>query len=152
MDFAATVDLKNPDSINWKEYPIQRGLFYETGWSLEPREEKKNKSFPIPDATILVIIHQDHRDYYIPNYSDEYTPFVLIPALHRDTRLYIQEYFRKYHYLELSVRPIHAKWISQDGRPYIAVNAQIQAWDREQFRKTDKKSAQSIIQKIIPKK
>ncbi len=127
MDFAATLDRKNPDNIDWGSYPIQSGIFYETRGSLEPREEKKSRSFPIPDATIIVILHQDHQDYYIPHYSDTYTPFVLTPALHRDTRLYVQEYFRRFHFLEVSVRPVHAKWLSADGRAYIAVNAQIQA-------------------------
>lgn len=127
MDFAATIDLKNPDSIDWEDYPIKSGVFYETRGKLEPREEKKSRTFPIPDATIIVILHQDHRDYYIPQYSDTYTPFILPAALHRDTRLSVQEYFRRFHFLELSVRPVHAKWLAADGRAYIAVNAQIQA-------------------------
>lgn len=127
MDFASMVDLKNPENIDWKSYPIKNGVFYETHGTLEPREEKKSRFFPIPDATIIVILHQDHRDYYIPSYSEEYTPFILPAALHRDTRLFVQDYFRKFHFLELSVRPIHAKWLSDDGRAYIAVNAQIQA-------------------------
>jgi hypothetical protein len=127
MDFAATIDVKNPDNIDWNNYPIRSGIFYETHGNLEPREEKQSRTFPIPDATVVVILHQDHRDYYIPHYSDTYTPFVLTPALHRDTRLYVQEYFRRFHFLELSVRPVHAKWLADDGRAYIAVNAQIQA-------------------------
>jgi hypothetical protein len=127
MDFAATVDLKNPDNIDWESYPIKSGVFYDTRGTLEPREEKKSRSFPIPDATIVVILHQDHKDYYIPPYSEVYTPFILPAALHRDTRLFVQEYFRRFHFLELSVRPVHAKWLAEDGRAYIAVNAQIQA-------------------------
>jgi hypothetical protein len=150
MDFAATVDLKNPDNIDWENYPIQSGLFYGTRGSLEPREEKKSRSFPTPDATVVVILHQDHRDYYIPPYSDEYTPFILPAALHRDTRLFVQEYFRRFHFLELSVRPVHAKWLADDGRAYIAVNAQIQSGDRQQFQKTDKKTAQEVLKNMIP--
>jgi hypothetical protein len=30
------------------------------------------------------------------------------------------------------------------------VNAQIQAWDRQQFQKTDKKTAQEVLKKMIP--
>lgn len=30
MDFAATVDLKNPELIDWEKYPIRNGVFYET--------------------------------------------------------------------------------------------------------------------------
>ncbi|MFZ2255934.1 MAG: hypothetical protein WAW59_02080 [Patescibacteria group bacterium] len=150
MDFAATVDIKNPDNIDWENYPIQSGVFYETRGTLEPREEKKSRSFPIPDATVVVILHQDHRDYYTSHHSEEYTPFILSPSLHRDTRLYVQEYFRRHNLLELSVRPVHAKWIASDGRAYIAVNAQIQSGDREQFQKTDKKTAQEVLKKMIP--
>jgi hypothetical protein len=45
---------------------------------------------------------------------------------------------------------VHAKWITEDGKPYIAVNAQIQAGDDEQFKKHDKKSAQEVLKKMIP--
>lgn len=64
MDFAATVDLKNPSSIDWENYPIRSGLWYDTRGSLEPQEVKQAASFPTPDATLVVILHQDHRIYY----------------------------------------------------------------------------------------
>lgn len=64
---------------------------------------------------------------HISKLSDEYRPFLLSPALQRDTRKYVQEYFRDTYSLELSVRPVHKKWLSEDGKPYIAVNAQVQA-------------------------
>jgi hypothetical protein len=63
--------------------------------------------------------------YLLPPTS--YSPFILPPSLTRDTRRYVQDFFREQHSLELSVRPIHKKWLSKDGKPYIAVNAQIQA-------------------------
>lgn len=162
MDFAATVDLKNPDNINWENYPIQSGVFYESRGTLEERGEKKSKIFPIPDASVIVILHKDHHIYYtdptliqdIPEFSwqdlslgktvtelidkSSYRPFVLPPALQRNTRQYVQEYFRSQYEIELSVRPVHAHWISSAGAPYIAVNAQIQLGDREQFEKYDK--------------
>lgn len=31
---------------------------------MEPKEEKIHNSFPIPDATIIVILHQNHQVYY----------------------------------------------------------------------------------------
>ena len=126
MDFAATVDLKNPSMIDWETYPIRSGRFYETRGSLEPVEVKKASSFPTPDARVVVILHKDHRIYYSSK-NDSYTPFILPPALTRDTRSYVQSHFRERYGLEISVRPIHEKWISEDGIPYIAVNAQIQA-------------------------
>jgi hypothetical protein len=30
MDFAALVDLKNPEQIDWEKYPIHSGEFYNT--------------------------------------------------------------------------------------------------------------------------
>ncbi len=45
----------------------------------------------------------------------------------RDTRKYVQDYFREKYGLELSVRPIHKKWLTGDGKPYVVVNVQIQA-------------------------
>lgn len=64
MDFAAMVDLRSPANINWSDYPIQSGKFYETRGSLEPQEAKKSVTFPTPDATIIVTLHENHRIYY----------------------------------------------------------------------------------------
>ena len=64
MDFASMIDLKNPENIDWEKYPIQSGVWYTTRGSLEPREAKKSQSFPLPDATIIVILHKDHKLYY----------------------------------------------------------------------------------------
>ena len=174
MDFASMIDLKNPSSIDWDHHPIPHGLFYETRGGMEPQETKVSQSFPIPDATVVVILHQDHRVYYSAHSWDSdkqskishrpssrvlgiemtgtpisylllptsYSPFILPPSLDRDTRRYVQEYFRNTYALELSVRPIHKKWLSIDGKPYIAVNAQIQAGDAsifEQHKKSDMK-------------
>lgn len=72
MDFAATIDLKNPDTIDWTNYPIQSGEFYATRGALEPRDTKKSQSFPTPDATVIVILHKDHKEYYSPH--DSQTP------------------------------------------------------------------------------
>ena len=72
-----------------------------------------------------MILHRDHQIYY--STEESYYPFILPPALHRDTRKYVQEFFRARYGLELSVRPSHKKWLSKDEKPYIAVNAQVQA-------------------------
>jgi hypothetical protein len=144
MDFAATIDLKNPDTIDWTHYPIQSGVWYETRGSLEPRDMKKPETFPTPDASVIVVLHEDHRIYYSEK-TDEYIPFILPPALSRDTRKYVQDVFRERYGLELSVRPAHKKWISRDGNPYIMVNAQIQAGEKSVFRNYSKQEAQIII-------
>jgi adenine-specific DNA glycosylase len=171
MDFAAMVDLGNPENINWSDYPIQSGKFYETRGNLEPQEAKKTVAFPTPDATIIVTLHQDHRVYYgspvspppekgelegvtqnkdssritHPNpplsrrgWDNSYSPFILPPSLTRDTREYVKSYFREKYKLELSVRPPHRKWLSEDGKPYIAVNAQVQVGEIT-FQKWNKK-------------
>jgi len=149
MDFASNIDLKNPETIDWNNYILRESRFYETRGVLEPKEEKKTTSFPIPDATILVILHENHKLYYSLPAVENYTPFILPPALHRDTRTYVQTYFREKYNLELSVRPVHKKWLSKDGKPYIAVNAQVQVGKMEQFRTFEKKEAQKILKEII---
>jgi A/G-specific adenine glycosylase len=146
MDFAATVDLKNPNHIDWEVYPLKSGRWYETQWSLEPREVKKSVSFPIPDATVIVILHEDHTVYYSTD-DRIYSPYSLPPSLHRNTREYVQSYFREHYDLELSVRPVHKKWISKDGKPYIAVNAQIQA-GKQSFREYTKTEAKPVLETL----
>jgi adenine-specific DNA glycosylase len=64
MDFASIVDLKNKDLIDWANYPIRSGLWYETRGTLEKVETKKKQNFPTPDAQILVVLHKDHKVYY----------------------------------------------------------------------------------------
>ena len=82
-------------------------------------------------------LHQDHKIYY--SLSNElYSPFTLTPSEDRDTRKYVQDHFRRIYNLELSVRPVHKKWITEDGKPYVAVNAQAQAGKNE-FYKWNKK-------------
>lgn len=149
MDFASTIDLKNPENINWDNYIFRESEFYTSRGSLEPKEEKRTLSFPLPDASIIVILHEDHKLYYSPAINEQYVPFILAPGLTRDTRKYVQEYFRTHYTLELSVRPVHKKWLSKDGRPYIAVNAQIQVGNKEQFETFEKKEAQTVLKEII---
>ncbi len=149
MDFASTIDLKNPENINWDNYIFRESAFYTSRGSLEPKEEKKTLSFPLPDASIIVILHEDHKIYYSPTISEQYVPFILAPGLTRDTRKYVQEYFRTHYALELSVRPVHKKWLSKDGKPYIAVNAQVQVGNKAQFGAFEKKEAQKILKEII---
>lgn len=73
----------------------------------------------------MVILHKEHKIYY-NNSQNEFQPFILPPPLHRDTRSYVQGHFRSQYKLELSVRPIQKKWMSEDGKPYVLLNAQIQ--------------------------
>jgi len=143
MDFSSMIDLKNPYQIDWENYPIPYGVWYNSRWSIEPITEKTTKSFPIPDATALVFLHENHAIYFSEN-TETYEPFILAPGLTRDSRKYIQDSFRERYMLELSVRPPHKKWLSKDGKPYIAVNAQIQT-GKENFIKYIKKESKSYI-------
>jgi hypothetical protein len=147
MDFASTVDLKNPLAINWDTYPIRSGKFFETRGVWEKIENTLTKTFPIPDASVIVVLHQDHKTYYSSS-QDSYIPFILPPAWVRDTRKYVQEYFREQYSLELSVRPVHKKWLSTDGKPYIAVNAQIQTGSREQFAVYTKSEVKTLLENL----
>jgi A/G-specific adenine glycosylase len=143
MDFSSMIDLKNPDQIDWDNYPIPYGVWYKSRWSLEPKEEKKIQSFPIPDATILVFLHENHTIYLSEN-SETYEPFILPAWLTRDSRKYIKDIFRERYQLELSVRPPHKKWLSKNEKPYISVNAQIQA-GQYKFIAYTKQEAKSYI-------
>ncbi len=140
MDWARMMEPKNSSLFNRDTYIFTGSEFYMSNWDNEIIEKKISVSFPTPDAQVVVILHQDHRIYYSLSMS-EYTPFILAPSLDRDTRRYVQDYFRETYSLELSVRPVHRKWITTDGKPYIAVNAQIQAgkYEFQEYSKTDTK-------------
>ncbi len=141
MDWARTMEPKNANLLNQDIYIFRESEFYRTNGVVEIIEKKASVSFPTPDAQVVVILHQDHRVYY--SLSDRsYSPFILPASEDRDTRRYVQDYFRQHYTLELSVRPVHKKWLSIDGKPYIAVNAQVQAGKSdifEQYSKTDMK-------------
>lgn len=127
MDWARLMEPKNSSLLDKESYIFKNSEFYTSKWANEIIEKKKTEYFPIPDAQVIITLHQDHKIYYSLS-SPLYSPFILPPSEDRDTRKYIQEYFRWTYWLELSVRPVHKKWITKDGKPYIAVNAQIQSW------------------------
>ena len=77
-----------------------------------------------------------------------YSPFILPASEDRDTRKYVQDFFRNQYALELSVRPVHRKWLSKDGKPYITVNAQVQAGDVSIFAQYNKPDMKTIIEII----
>lgn len=127
MDYAAIEEKNEKDNIIWDEYIFRESVFYRERWSSEHIEKKKSIRFPIPDAHIVVILHQDHKVYYSLE-PVSYKPFVLEPSMTRDTREYVQHFFRENYGLELSVRPIHKKMLSEDGKAYVYVHAQVQVW------------------------
>lgn len=143
MDFARMIDSKNPAEIDWNSYPIHEGKFYETRGKMEVFTTKKQENFPIPDAKIMVILHENHKIYY----SDKpnYTPFILAASENRDTRNFVKIYFKNTFNLDVSVRPVHKKWLSKNWEPFIAVNVQIQTGQKN-FYEFTKKEAKEIIE------
>ena len=85
MDFSRMIESQNPEKINWENYPIKSGKFYENKWKSEVNSKKKAENFPIPDAKIIVILHENHKIYFWENHL-EYSPFILPASLNRDTR------------------------------------------------------------------
>jgi endonuclease III len=147
MDWARTMEPKTANLLERENYIFTESEFYKTNWSSEVIEKKVSTSFPTPDARIIVILHQDHRVYYSLS-IESYSPFILPASEDRDTRKYVQDFFRNQYALELSVRPVHKKWITKDGQPYIAVNAQIQAGDASifaEYGKSDMKTSIEIL-------
>lgn len=130
MDFSRLIDDKNHENIDWESYPIKSGLFYETRGTMEPKIQKTWNRFPTFDAHIVVILHENHKKYY-SNHKIHFEPFILEWKWESDIRGYVQSYFRKVHKIEISVRPIHKKWMGKDDILYIAVYAQIQTWKIE---------------------
>lgn len=128
MDWARISEPKNSSLLDTKDYIFKESEFYISKWENELISKKITSYFPIPDAHIIVTLHQDHKIYY-SCMNHTYSHFVLEPSENRDTRKYVQGYFREKYGLELSVRPIHRKWISEEGRAYINVNAQVQTWN-----------------------
>lgn len=147
MDFARMIDNKNPDTIDWDSYPIRSWIFFQTRWSEEKKESKKNNTFPTPDARTIVILHSDHKIYFSFD-THRYTPFILPPAGTRNIRSYVQDFFRAHYGLEVSVRPIRKKWLTDTWEPYIAVNVQIQT-GLPAFTQFPSKDAQPVIRHIL---
>jgi A/G-specific adenine glycosylase len=145
MDWARIKEPKTANLLDPENYIFTESEFYLSKWFSEVIEKKISVSFPIPDAEIIVILHQNHKEYYSLSIGS-YSPFILAASENRDTRWYVQDYFRTRYALEVSVRPVHKKWITKDGKPYIAVNAQIQRGDSSIFEQYSKIEIQTPIE------
>ncbi len=126
MDYARLIETSYPTKGQWKDYPLKDSEFFQAKWRLENNEKKIKQYFPSADAQVVVLIHEDHKKYYSSSKSGEYCPFILPGVWESDTRKYVQSYFKNHFAINLSVRPVHKKWMDQES-PYIAVNAQIQS-------------------------
>lgn len=143
MDFSSMIDKNEVGKIEWGKYIFKESVFYISKGLWEPVKERKSSAFPTPDAVVQVILHKDHKIYYSENISF-YEPIFISPWLTRDTRKYVQDLFREKYGLEVSVRPIHKKWFSEDGKPFVEVNVQIQkgTYNFREYTKKDKKSSE----------
>ena len=123
MDFGSIISLGRPDHIDFTQYPLPGCAFGMSHGASEQVESIRRVVFPRVDASIVVILHHDHRTYYSTD-RDQYQPFIL-PPTSDDPRHSVQDYFREKHSLEVSVRPI--RWRGyHENIPYMICNAQIQ--------------------------
>ena len=152
MDLGALWSTNSHEWIDWSRSPFIHCLFSKTQGSLEIAPIKVRSYFPVLDAQTLVIIHRDHKQYFSEG-KDDFSPFLLnpistLPTPPKDTRHYVQEYFREHYGLELSVRPARKQWYIQ-GIPTQIVFAQVQsgkiAWS--EYTKTEAKIT-DILAKI----
>lgn len=128
MDYARLVEKDYPGKWNWDQYPLRQSKFYELRGENEKLEKKTKKYFPLPDAQIIVILHENHREYYSTD-DTIYKPFILNANGTSESRKYVQSYFKERYNIDVSVRPIHKKWMDENTTPSIAVYAQIQSWE-----------------------
>lgn len=112
MDFSRMIDSRSIDEKYWENYPIKSGKRFETRGTQEILTQKPKENFPVPDAKIVVVLHENHQKYFSQN-SDNFEPMILNPSENRNTREYVKNFFRENFHLEVSVRPVHKKWFSQ---------------------------------------
>ncbi len=146
MDFSRMIDSRPIDEKYWEDYPIKSGKRFETRGAQKLIVQKAKENFPVPDAKIVVILHENHVKYFSQN-SENFEPFILSPSESRDTREYVKNFFREHFQLEVSVRPVHKKWFSQKEEPFVAVNVQIQT-GKHHFTEFSKSSAKKFLEKF----
>ncbi len=132
MDFAQEQDTNKPSlslsqgersNTIWWNYPLPECKYYKTGWKLEPLKQKKKSAFPTKEATIVIILHKDHKIYFSKD-LDNYKPFILWKS-EINSREFAKDYFKEKYNLDISVRPPHKKDF-QNWKPYLVCYAQIQ--------------------------
>lgn len=146
MDFSRMIDSRSIDEKYWENYPIKSGKRFETRGTQEILTQKPKESFPVPDAKIVVILHENHQKYFSQN-SDNFEPMILNPSENRNTREYVKDFFRENFHLEVSVRLVHKKWFSQKEEPFVAVNVQIQT-GKHNFTEFSKPNAIQFLKKF----
>ncbi len=119
MDFASSICIKVP---RCGECPLQKYCkYYQTDGKKELIQKKTKEVFPTRDASVVLTLHKDHKEYYSLS-KKQYKPFVLSSKY--NTRETIKEYFQSKYGLTLAVRPPHKKYY-EDGKSVMQVNAQI---------------------------
>jgi len=119
MDFSNNICIKVP---RCGECPLQKQCgYYRTDGVKEMSEKKEKQKFPIKEASVILTLHKNHKEYYSTS-KRQFRPFFLPPKY--NTRETIKEYFQKKYGLTLAVRPPHKK-LYIEGKPVILINAQI---------------------------
>jgi len=132
MDFANDICTKNPKC---NMCPLSSRCEYHKTQGIKEHSIKNKTSFPVKDADVYIVLHQDHKKYYSAD-ADRYRPFFLNSR--NNTREKIKKYFFKKYKLQVSVRPPHKK-VYVKGKPIVYVNAQILLGKHEfaVFKKSD---------------
>lgn len=120
--------LESNNNTDIETYPLKSCKYFCTKWSLEIiKKSDKQKSFPVNNAHILIILHENHHVYFSNN-LDNYTPFIITHSPDQlSQREHSKKYFKTKYNLDISVRPLHIKEYF-NTKPYIVCYAQIQKW------------------------
>jgi hypothetical protein len=144
MDLAAAFINYSKDSA----YPLPGCRWIETSGELEAHSQIKTESFPLNDANIIIILHENHKKY-LSEESSEYQPFILAPCRKINLRHHVQHFFLERFGLTLSVRPPHDRFFKKT-LPYVICNAQIQTGNN-QFKIYTKKDVQDFWKRFLQK-
>ncbi len=153
MDFAQEQDTNKPSlslsqgersNTIWWDYPLPGCKYYKTKWKLEPIKQKKKNIFPTKDATVIIVLHKDHKIYFSGD-LDNYKPFILWKS-EINSREFAKDYFKEKYNLDISVCPPHKKDF-QNWKPYLVCYAQIQKGKSEfgEFRWVKKSEIEIIF-------
>jgi A/G-specific adenine glycosylase len=130
MDLGSLWSKNAKNTIDFSKSPFHSCLFTQTQGDLETQTLQKKKYFPIADAQIIVILHENHTTYFSAH-SESYVPFILPPlstgegSTVKNIRDWVKWFFYDSYKLKVSVRPDHKKEY-RNMLPTVFVRAQIQ--------------------------
>jgi len=123
MDFATLVDKNEKTQIDFLNYPLKEGRFFQESGEYEVRPVTSKTKFDRKMAQIVVFLHENHGIYFSSD-VDEFAPFFLGTSA-QDHRHTIKKYFQEKFSLNLSVRPAFKKF-PKAQEIFFCYHAQIQ--------------------------